>query len=70
MAKFGLEALKGKALFVWLEFIEETGDSLALIYLAGMFINKIKTKFNRFLQNGFKYKKDSQLLLKKFPHNG
>ena len=33
--------------------------SLALIYLADIFINKIKTKFNRFLQNGFKYKKNS-----------
>ena len=43
--------------------------SLALRYLTDMFINKLKTKFNSFLflQNGFKYKKNSQLLLKKFP---
>ena len=34
-----------------------------------LFINKLKTKFNnRFLQNDFKYKKNSRLLLKKFPH--
>ena len=34
-----------------------------------LFINKLKTKFNnRFLQNDFKYKKNSLLLLKKFPH--
>ena len=33
-----------------------------------LFINKLKTKFNNlFLQNYFKYKKNSQLLLKKFP---
>ena len=33
-----------------------------------LFINKLKTKFkNRFLQNHFKYKKNSRLLLKKFP---
>ena len=33
-----------------------------------LFINKLKTKFNNlFLQNDFKYKKNSQLLLKKFP---
>ena len=33
-----------------------------------LFINKLKTKFNNlFLQNDFKYKKNSRLLLKKFP---
>ena len=43
--------------------------SLALLYLVDLFINKLKTKFNNlFLQNDFKYKKNSQLLLKKFPH--
>ena len=32
-----------------------------------LFINKLKTKFNNlFLHNDFKYKKNSQLLLKKF----
>ena len=42
--------------------------SLALLYLVDLFINKLKTKFNNlFLQNDFKYKKNSQLLLKKFP---
>ena len=63
--KLGLEALTGKALPVWLEFISETGGvykcklSLALIYLAD-FINKLKTnKFNSFLLNGFNYKKSS-----------
>ena len=33
-----------------------------------LFINKLKTKFNNlFLQNDFKYKKNSRLLLKNFP---
>ena len=33
-----------------------------------LFINKLKTKFNNlFLENDFKYKKNSRLLLKKFP---
>ena len=42
--------------------------SLALLYLVDLFINKLKTKFNNlFLQNDFKYKKNLQLLLKKFP---
>ena len=42
--------------------------SLALLYLVDLFINKLKAKFNNlFLQNDFKYKKNSQLLLKKFP---
>ena len=56
--KFGLEVITGKALSVWLEFIDETGKkkffaykcklSLALFYLAEMFINKLKTKFYSF----------------------
>ena len=33
--------------------------SLALLYLVGLFINKLKTKFNNhFLQNDFKYKRN------------
>ena len=54
--KFGLEVLTGKALSVWLEFIDETGNkvffvykcrlSYALLYLADMFTNKLKTRFN------------------------
>ena len=51
VAKFGLEVLTGKALSVCLEFINETGEkvslytkckfslSLALLYLAELFIN-------------------------------
>ena len=36
-------------------------------WFSDMFINKLKIKLhvNSFLQNGFKYKKNSQLLLKK-----
>ena len=42
--------------------------SLALLYLVYLVTNKLKTKFNNlFLQNDFKYKNNSQLLLKKFP---
>ena len=80
VTKFGLEVLTGKALSFWLEFIDKTGEkvfclqtqikllSLALLYSVDLFINKLKTKFNYlFLQNDFKYKKNSQLLLKKFP---
>ena len=75
MTKFGVEVLTGEGF--WLEFIDKTGEkdfvykcklslSLALLYLVD--INKMKTKFNNlFLQNDFKYKKNSQLLLKKFP---
>ena len=53
--KFGLEVLTGKALSVWLEFSDETGNkvfcsqmqlSYALLYLADMFTNKLKTRFN------------------------
>ena len=51
--KFGSKALTGKSLSVWLEFINETSEkflvykcklSLALLHLAEMFINKLKTK--------------------------
>ena len=42
-------------------------SSLASLYLVDLFISKLKTKFNNlFLQIDFKYKKNSQLLLKKF----
>ena len=79
VTKFGLEVLTGKALSLWLKFSDKTGEkvfclqkqiklSLALLYLADLFINKLKAKFyNLFLQNDFKYKKKSQLPLKKFP---
>ena len=40
--------------------------SLALRYSADMFINMLKTKLNGFLQNGFKYRKISQLF-EEFP---
>ena len=39
---------------------------LALRYSADMFINMLKTKLNGFLQNGFKYRKISQLF-EEFP---
>ena len=79
VTKFGSEVLTGKALSLWLKFSDKTGEkvfclqkqiklSLALLYLADLFINKLKARFNNlFLQNYFKYKKNSQLLLKKFP---
>ena len=77
MTQLGLEVLTGKALSVWVEFIDETGEKvfglhmqikLELLYLEELFINKLKTKFNSFfLQNGLKYKEKSQLLLTKFP---
>ena len=42
-------------------------SSLASLYLVDLFISKLKTKFkNLFSQNDFKYKNNSQLLLKKF----
>ena len=75
MTKLGLEVLTGKALSFLFEFIDKTGEkffvykyklslSLALLYLVDLFINKLKTKFNNlFLQNDFKYKKNSLLLL-------
>ena len=74
--KFGLEVLTRKALSFLFEFIDKTGEkgfcklslSLAILYLVDFFIKKLKTKFNNlFLQNDFKYKKNSQLLLKKLP---
>ena len=37
---------------------------LALRYSADMFINMLKTELNEFLQNGFKYRKISQLFEK------
>ena len=41
-------------------FVYNCELSLALIYLADMFINKLKlTNFNSLLQNGFKDKKNS-----------
>ena len=39
-------------------FVYKCKLSIALIYSAGMFLNKLKTKFNSFQQNGFKYKKN------------
>lgn len=36
--------------------------SEAWIILADMFISNLKTKFNSSFQNGFKYKKNSQIL--------
>ena len=58
VTKFGLEVLTGKALSFLLEFTDKTGEklfvykcklslSLALLYLVDLFINKLKTKFNR-----------------------
>ena len=41
-------------------FVYKYKLSLALLYWADMFTNKLKTRFNSFLQNGFKYKKNSQ----------
>ena len=76
--KFGLEVLRGKALSFYLNLSMKPvikffaykcklSLSLASLYLIDLFINKLKTKFKSFLQNYFKYKKNSQLLLKKFP---
>ena len=76
--KFGLEVLRGKALSFFLNLSMKPvikffaykcklSLSLASLYLIDLFINKLKTKFKSFLQNYFKYKKNSQLLLKKFP---
>ena len=80
VTKFGLEVLTGKALSFWLEFIDKTGEkvfclqmqiklkSCVTLFSSQLVINKPKAKFNYpFLQNYFKYKKNSQLLLKKFP---
>ena len=42
--------------------------SNALLYLANMFINKLKTKFNRvFSQNCFKYKRIHNSFWRNFP---
>ena len=78
-----MEVLTGKAflLSVRLEIIDdETGQkvfclqmqiklkSCVTLFSSQLVINKPKAKFNYpFLQNYFKYKKNSQLLLKKFP---
>ena len=80
VTKFGLEVLTGKAFCLFdlnlsikpvkKFFVYECKLSLsfALLYLVDLFINKLKTKFNNlFLQNYFKYKKNSQLLSKKLP---
>ena len=74
--KFGSEVVTGKDLSVWPG--NETGKiidvykcklSQALLYLADTFMDKLKPKWivYRFLQIGFKYKKNSRCLLKKFP---
>ena len=79
--KFGLEVLTGKTSSFLLEFINKTGEKVfclqmqiklksnVFFYLVDLFINKLKTsKFNNlFLHNDFEHKKNSQLLLKKFP---
>ena len=72
--RFG--SFNGKALSFWLNlsikpvknfFVYKCKLSLAFLYLV-MFIRKLKTRFsNLFLLNDFKYNKNSQLLLKKFP---
>ena len=55
---------------VLLELSDETGEKdFCISYLADKFKNELKTKFNSFLQNGFKYKENSKPLLKKFPYN-
>ena len=76
VTKFGLELFTGKALSIWLEFIDETGEK---VFCLQMQMNSFVTLFSWqgsnislkldlivFLQNGFKYKKNSQLVLKKF----
>ena len=80
VTKFGLVVLTGKALSfdsnlsikpVKTFFVCKCklSLSLALLSLVDLLINKLKTKFNNlFLQNDFKCKKNSQLLLKKLPH--
>ena len=79
VTKFGLEVLTGKAFLFDLNlsitpvkkfFVYKCklSLSLALLNLVDLFTNKLKTKFNNlFLQNDFKYQKNSQLLLKKLP---
>jgi len=60
VTKFRLEALTGKALSVLLEFIDETSEKdFCILYLADLFKNELKTKFNRVLQSGVKYKQNS-----------
>ena len=57
--KFGLFDKKLSMKPVKGVFVYKCKLSIALIYSAGMFLNKLKTKFNSFQQNGFKYKKNS-----------
>ena len=76
VTKLGLEVVTGKALTVWLEFIDETGEKVfclqmqikACVTLFSWQGSNISLKLDLivFLQNGFKYKKNSQLFLKKF----
>ena len=49
--KLGLEALPGRALSVWLEFISETSQKVFCLQM------QIKSCIN--LRNGFNYKKNS-----------
>ena len=59
---FSIRPVKKFVVYKW-----KLSLSLALLYLVDLFLNKLKTKFNNiFLQNDFKYKKNPQLLLKKF----
>ena len=57
MHEFSLEVLTVEALSVWVEFIDESGEKNFL--LADMFINKLKTKFNRFFYRMIPNKKES-----------
>ena len=64
--KFGLEVLTGKALSVWLEFIDETGEKVFCLQM------QIKSCVTLFSWQGSKISlkldlKNSQLFLKKFP---
>ena len=61
VTKFGLEVLRGKALSFWPEFIDKTGKKVFCLQM------QIKLKVCVTLFNDFKYKKNSQLLLKKLP---
>ena len=48
-------------------FVYKSILSLALLYSDDMFINELKLNLIVFLQNGFQYRKNLQLLLRKFP---
>ena len=56
-----LEVLTGKALSFWLEFIDKTGEKVFCLQM------QIKLESCVTLFHDFKYKKNSQLLLKKLP---